>query len=89
MTRPGIEPWSPVPVANTLLIRPMAGNKGTNNMFKMLYKDFTKLRLVKLLAHFFVENDLLTWKTMYCLYCDDRLLLKEIMSDKLIESVRS
>ena len=24
MTRPGIEPWSPGPVANTLLIRPMA-----------------------------------------------------------------
>ena len=24
MTRPGIEPWSPGPLANTLLIRPMA-----------------------------------------------------------------
>ena len=24
MTQPGIEPWSPGPLANTLLIRPMA-----------------------------------------------------------------
>ena len=28
MTRPGIEPWSPVPLVNTLLIMPMAQLSG-------------------------------------------------------------
>ena len=30
MTRPGIEPWSPEPLAKTLLIRPTPGRVFTN-----------------------------------------------------------
>ena len=32
MTRPGIEPRSPGPLANTLLIRPMARNEAIINI---------------------------------------------------------
>ena len=43
MTRPGIEPWSPGPLANTLTIIPMSGSKGRP---KILYSK-SILQLIK------------------------------------------
>ena len=52
MTRPGIEPWSPRTLANTLLIRPMAWSSGkqtiqndnTQNFLKLYIKDNLPLK---------------------------------------------
>ena len=37
MTRPGIEPRSPGPLANTLTTRPMSGKHIINNIITMYY----------------------------------------------------
>ena len=37
MTRPGIEPRSPEPLANTLTARPMSGTKKKTSLIQVLY----------------------------------------------------
>ena len=60
MTRPGIEPWSPEPLANTLTARPMSGKN-----YLIIYNAWNHLDVSKQLIN--VELLLLdsnTWNNL-------------------------